>query len=56
MRAQPVEALERRQGEDDDPAVGPARHEEVVGELQLADEGRVALQQSEAVTEKGRRR
>lgn len=47
MRAESVEALEGREREDDDPAVGATSDKDIVRQLKLADERGVALEEGE---------
>jgi hypothetical protein len=51
--AEPVDAFEGREAEDDDAAVGAAGDEDRVGELELADERGMPLQEGEAVAVHG---
>lgn len=48
VRTEAMNALDGGEVEDDDAAIGAAGDEAVVGELKLADEGGVALEQGEA--------
>ena len=45
MGAETMKAFEGGEGEDDDSTVGPSGDEDVVGELELTDEGGVALEE-----------
>lgn len=49
VRAEPVQALERREREDDDAPVRAAGDEDVGRELELADERGVALEEGQAL-------
>jgi hypothetical protein len=49
VRAETVDAFEGREVKDDDSTVGAAGDEAVVGELELAYEGGVTLEEDDAV-------
>ena len=52
MRAEAVNTLEGGKVENDDSSVGAASDQSVIGELELADQGGVALKEDKAVARK----